>query len=130
MPHSSRTSRIALLFTSSSLARSLIRIFIRSAFPPGTRYTIIMTSRLNSRAFVKTHASKYHYRSTGDSSVLLFRLLLFLLSNLRLHGFFRGKLLRLAMSMDFSYVSRWSVFYSGEKLRLIGLPGSCRFCIL
>src|SRR3989440_1957735 len=50
MPNSGKTSRIALLFTSSSLARSLIRIFIRSAFPPGTRYTIIMTSRLNSRA--------------------------------------------------------------------------------
>lgn len=31
-PTSSRTSRIALLFTSSSLARSLIRIFIRSVF--------------------------------------------------------------------------------------------------
>jgi hypothetical protein len=34
-PTSSSTSRIALLFTSSSLARSLIRIFIRSVFPPG-----------------------------------------------------------------------------------------------
>jgi hypothetical protein len=33
-PTSSSTSRIALLFTSSSLARSLIRIFIRSVFPP------------------------------------------------------------------------------------------------
>jgi hypothetical protein len=33
-PTSSNTSRIALLFTSSSLARSLIRIFIRSVFPP------------------------------------------------------------------------------------------------
>jgi hypothetical protein len=31
-PTSSRTSRIALLFTSSSLARSLIRIFIRSVY--------------------------------------------------------------------------------------------------
>src|SRR5947209_14489785 len=45
MPHSNKTSRIALLFTSSALARSLIRIFIRSAFPPSTRYTIMMTSR-------------------------------------------------------------------------------------
>jgi len=46
-PTSNKTSRIALLFTSSSLARSLIRIFvIRSAFPPSIRYAIIMTSRL------------------------------------------------------------------------------------
>jgi hypothetical protein len=44
-PTASMTSRIALLLTSSSLARSLIRIFIRSLFPPGTCYTIIMTSR-------------------------------------------------------------------------------------
>jgi hypothetical protein len=35
-PTSFSTSRIALAFTSSSLARSLIRIFIRSVFPPGT----------------------------------------------------------------------------------------------
>lgn len=35
-PTTSRASRIALLLTSSSLARSLIRIFIRSLFPPGT----------------------------------------------------------------------------------------------
>jgi hypothetical protein len=35
-PTASSTSRIALLLTSSSLARSLIRIFIRSLFPPGT----------------------------------------------------------------------------------------------
>lgn len=34
-PTSTSTSRIALLFTSSSLARSLIRVFIRSVFPPG-----------------------------------------------------------------------------------------------
>jgi hypothetical protein len=34
-PTSGRISRIALAFTSSSLARSLIRIFIRSVFPPG-----------------------------------------------------------------------------------------------
>jgi hypothetical protein len=44
-PTASMTSRIALLLTSSSLARSLIRIFIRSLFPPGTCYAIIMTSR-------------------------------------------------------------------------------------
>jgi hypothetical protein len=44
-PTSSMTSRIALLLTSSSLAKSLIRIFIRSLFPPGTCYAIIMTSR-------------------------------------------------------------------------------------
>lgn len=44
-PTSSNTSRIALLFTSSSLARSLIRIFIRSVFPPSTDYAIMMTSR-------------------------------------------------------------------------------------
>jgi hypothetical protein len=37
MPISSSTSKMALLFTSSSLARSLIRIFIRSRFPPATR---------------------------------------------------------------------------------------------
>lgn len=35
IPTSCNTSSIALLFTSSSLARSLIRIFIRSVFPPG-----------------------------------------------------------------------------------------------
>jgi hypothetical protein len=35
-PTTSSTSRIALLLTSSSLAKSLIRIFIRSLFPPGT----------------------------------------------------------------------------------------------
>jgi hypothetical protein len=34
-PTSSRTSRIALLLTSSSLAKSLIRIFISSVLPPG-----------------------------------------------------------------------------------------------
>ena len=45
-PTSSNTSRIALLFTSSSLARSLIRIFIRSVFPPSCCYAIIMTSRV------------------------------------------------------------------------------------
>jgi hypothetical protein len=45
-PTASSASRIALLFTSSSLARSLIRIFIRSVFPPGfVAYAIIMTSR-------------------------------------------------------------------------------------
>ncbi len=33
-PTSGKTSRMALAFTSSSLAKSLIRIFIRSAFPP------------------------------------------------------------------------------------------------
>ena len=33
-PTSGKTSRITLAFTSSSLARSLIRIFIRSVFPP------------------------------------------------------------------------------------------------
>jgi hypothetical protein len=38
-PTSSKTSRMALLFTSSSLARSLIRIFIRSVIPPSTRFT-------------------------------------------------------------------------------------------
>jgi hypothetical protein len=44
-PTSGKTSRITLAFTSSSLARSLIRIFIRSLFPPSTCYAIIMTSR-------------------------------------------------------------------------------------
>ena len=44
-PTSGRISRITLAFTSSSLARSLIRIFIRSLFPPSTCYAIIMTSR-------------------------------------------------------------------------------------
>jgi hypothetical protein len=45
-PTSSRTSRIALLLTSSSLAKSLIRIFISSVLPPiVTAYAIIMTSR-------------------------------------------------------------------------------------
>jgi hypothetical protein len=44
-PTTSSASRIALLFTSSSLARSLIRIFIRSVFPPSCLYAIIMTSR-------------------------------------------------------------------------------------
>lgn len=44
-PTSGKTSKIALAFTSSSLARSLIRIFIRSLFPPSTCYAIIMTSR-------------------------------------------------------------------------------------
>jgi len=44
-PTSSNTSRIALLFTSSSLAKSLIRIFIRSVFPPDTDYAIMITSR-------------------------------------------------------------------------------------
>lgn len=44
-PTTSSASRIALLLTSSSLAKSLIRIFIRSLFPPGTCYAIIMTSR-------------------------------------------------------------------------------------
>lgn len=34
-PTSGKISRIALAFTSSSLARSLIRIFIRFRFPPG-----------------------------------------------------------------------------------------------
>ena len=34
MPTSFNASRMALLFTSSSLARSLIRIFIRCVFPP------------------------------------------------------------------------------------------------
>jgi hypothetical protein len=34
MPSSSSTSKTALLFTSSSRARSLIRIFIRRSFPP------------------------------------------------------------------------------------------------
>jgi hypothetical protein len=33
-PTSGKTSRITLALTSSSLARSLIRIFIRSLFPP------------------------------------------------------------------------------------------------
>jgi len=46
-PTSSNASRMALLFTSSSLARSLIRIFIRCVFPPEYfRYAIISTSRL------------------------------------------------------------------------------------
>ena len=44
-PTSGRISRITLAFTSSSLARSLIRIFIRSLLPPSTCYAIIMTSR-------------------------------------------------------------------------------------
>jgi hypothetical protein len=44
-PTSGKTSRITLALTSSSLARSLIRIFIRSLFPPSTCYAIIMTSR-------------------------------------------------------------------------------------
>ena len=44
-PTSGKISRITLAFTSSSLAKSLIRIFIRSLFPPGTCYAIIMTSR-------------------------------------------------------------------------------------
>lgn len=44
-PTSGKISKITLAFTSSSLARSLIRIFIRSLFPPGTCYAIIMTSR-------------------------------------------------------------------------------------
>ena len=44
-PTSGKISRITLALTSSSLARSLIRIFIRSLFPPGTCYAIIMTSR-------------------------------------------------------------------------------------
>jgi hypothetical protein len=35
-PTSGKISKITLAFTSSSLARSLIRIFIRSLFPPGT----------------------------------------------------------------------------------------------
>ena len=35
-PTSGKISRITLALTSSSLARSLIRIFIRSLFPPGT----------------------------------------------------------------------------------------------
>ena len=46
IPTSCNASRMALLFTSSSLARSLIRIFIRCVFPPGSsRYAIISTSR-------------------------------------------------------------------------------------
>jgi len=46
-PTSSRTSRIALLFTSSSLARSLIRIFIRSVIASKLCcYATIMTSRV------------------------------------------------------------------------------------
>jgi hypothetical protein len=44
-PTSGKISRITLALTSSSLARSLIRIFIRYLFPPGTCYAIIMTSR-------------------------------------------------------------------------------------
>jgi hypothetical protein len=44
-PTSGKISRITLALTSSSLARSLIRIFIRSLFPPSTCYAIIMTSR-------------------------------------------------------------------------------------
>jgi hypothetical protein len=38
-PTSNNTSRMALLFTSSSLAKSFIRIFIRSVFPPGISAT-------------------------------------------------------------------------------------------
>jgi len=44
-PTSGKISRITLALTSSSLARSLIRIFIRSLFPPSACYAIIMTSR-------------------------------------------------------------------------------------
>lgn len=44
-PTSGKISRITLALTSSSLAKSLIRIFIRSLFPPDTCYAIIMTSR-------------------------------------------------------------------------------------
>jgi len=44
-PTSGKISRITLALTSSSLARSLIRIFIRSLFPPSYLYAIIMTSR-------------------------------------------------------------------------------------
>jgi hypothetical protein len=44
-PTSGKTSRITLAFTSSSRAKSLIRIFIRSLFPPNACYAIIMTSR-------------------------------------------------------------------------------------
>jgi hypothetical protein len=44
-PTSGKISKITLAFTSSSLAKSLIRIFIRSLFPPSTFYAIIMTSR-------------------------------------------------------------------------------------
>ncbi len=44
-PTSGRISSITLAFTSSSLARSLIRIFIRSLLPPSTCYAFIMTSR-------------------------------------------------------------------------------------
>jgi hypothetical protein len=44
-PTSGKISKITLAFTSSSRAKSLIRIFIRSLFPPGTFYAIIMTSR-------------------------------------------------------------------------------------
>jgi hypothetical protein len=48
MPTSSSTSRMALLLTSSSLARSLIRIFIRSLISSRfSRYAIISTSRLS-----------------------------------------------------------------------------------
>jgi hypothetical protein len=46
-PTSGKISRITLALTSSSLARSLIRIFIRSLFPPSTCYAIIMTSRFS-----------------------------------------------------------------------------------
>jgi hypothetical protein len=47
IPTSSNTSRMALLLTSSSLARSLIRIFIRSFVSSRiSRYAIISTSRL------------------------------------------------------------------------------------
>src|SRR5712672_3652307 len=58
-PTSGRISRITLAFTSSSLARSLIRIFIRSLFPPSTCYAIIMTSRF---------CLESHYEGSSDSS--------------------------------------------------------------
>ena len=63
MPTSNNISRIALLFTSSSRARSLIRIFvIRSAFPPSMSvYAIIMTSR-----FPSFYRAKNYNHSPGS----------------------------------------------------------------
>ncbi len=109
MPTSCNASRMALLFTSSSLAKSLIRIFIRYVFPP------------------KFFPLRDHIDLTALVNVL--KNLLVLLAGL----FFQRRLfypgacfrcrLRLAMNVHLSLVRLRSSLYAGYRFSLIGLPG-------
>jgi len=113
MPTSSKTSRMALLFTSSSLARSLIRIFIRSVFPPSTRYAIIMTSRFSMLSC-----------SYKSSPVCFTRF-----GYLRLHGFFRRRHLIISARVDFAAIGWRRILHTCQNFCFISLAGLLRLSV-